>query len=368
MPWLLRSNYATREVRPRALVTDAGRGSAIAVIRSLGRAGWDVVAADSDAFSPGFHSRYARWRLRYPPPAEDSLATARAILQEVRRRSIDVLIPVTDDVIVPISAMRETFRRATHVAMPEPEALATVSSKMATLQLAEQLGVPVPRSQLVTGVEQARVAAAELGWPVVLKPLRSRTRSHGGGIQQHEVSYAHDGRQLAELMHLKGGQPILLQEYWVGEGQGLGLLLHDGQPLAAFQHRRLREVPLSGGASSFREGLPIDPTLFRHSVSLFSKLSYTGLAMAEFRVGPRGPCLMEINGRTWGSLPLAVKSGVDFPVLLARMCLGEAVRHDRPLGHYQVGLRSRSLVLEAAWVAAVLRGGPPSWPPIAGTC
>ena len=44
------------------LVTDAGRGSAISIIRSLGRRGMSVVAADADPSSAGFSSR--TWRRR----------------------------------------------------------------------------------------------------------------------------------------------------------------------------------------------------------------------------------------------------------------------------------------------------------------
>ena len=43
---------------PTVLVTDAARGSAVAIIRSLGRAGWRVIAGDTDPASPGFRSRH----------------------------------------------------------------------------------------------------------------------------------------------------------------------------------------------------------------------------------------------------------------------------------------------------------------------
>ena len=50
---------------------------------------------------------------------------------------------------------------------------------------------------------------------------------------------------------------VLLQEYGPGEAHGVELLLVDGRPLAAFQHRRIHEVPLTGGASSLRESVPL---------------------------------------------------------------------------------------------------------------
>jgi hypothetical protein len=83
--------------------------------------------------------------------------------------------------------------------------------------------------------------------------------------------------------------------------------------------------------------------------------------MVEFRVGPGGPVLMEINGRPWGSMALAVRAGMPFPSLLASLFLdgppppGSPVRTD-----YRRGLGCRNLALELQWAASVLAtgGGP----------
>jgi hypothetical protein len=50
------------------------------------------------------------------------------------------------------------------------------------------------------------------------------------------------------------------------------------------------------------------------------------------------PHLMEINGRFWGSLQLALDAGVDFPRLLVARALGE---QPEPVPGYRVGVRSR---------------------------
>jgi hypothetical protein len=61
--------------------------------------------------------------------------------------------------------------------------------------------------------------------------------------------------------------------------------------------------------------------------------------MLEFKTDGRTgrPYLMEINGRLWGSLQLAIDAGVDFPALLVGCALGE--RRARP--SYRVGVRNR---------------------------
>ena len=108
---------------------------------------------------------------------------------------------------------------------------------------------------------------------------------------------------------------------------------------------------------SFRESVALDPVLYDCSVRLLAALRWTGLAMVEFKVGPRGPILMEVNGRVWGSLPLAVMSGVDFPRLLAELyLLGPPTNGAAPQLRYRLNVRARNLALDLVWIASALSG------------
>jgi predicted ATP-grasp superfamily ATP-dependent carboligase len=206
-------------------------------------------------------------------------------------------------------------------------------------------------------VDEALRAAPALGWPVVLKPRFSRILRDGGGVERYAVSYAANDEALTEEMGLLERRcDVLLQEYCIGEAHGVEVLAHEGRALAAFQHRRLREVPITGGASSFRVSVALNPLLFSYASRLLAALEWTGLAMVEFKVGSGGPRLMELNGRIWGSLPLAVKSGIDFPAGLADVCFGNVPGPDhRPDTSYAVGVRSRNLDLEVVWIGSTLR-------------
>lgn len=344
--------------QPTILVTDAGRGSAVSIIRSLGGRGWTVIAGDADRHSIGFRSRHVAKRFVYPSPADAPGEFTHSVIEAASRWRIDLIIPVTDAVILPLSAERARLEGVSQVAMPDPEALRVVTDKRRTLELAEHLGVPTPRSVLVDSPEAARSAAAELGWPVVLKPKSSRIYHSHRSIESFEVAYANSPEEVtARLEASEGRHEILVQEYCGGEGCGVGLLLHEGRPLAAFQHRRLHEVPFTGGASSLRESVPLDPVLYDHSVRLLGALRWTGLAMVEFKVGVAGPKLMEINGRVWGSLPLAVMSRVDFPRLLAELYLsGPPSGGVGPQLSYRVGVRARNLALDLVWIGSTLAG------------
>jgi predicted ATP-grasp superfamily ATP-dependent carboligase len=343
---------------PVILVTDAGRGSALAIIRSLGRKGWRVIAADSDPHSLGFRSRYAWQTLHYPAPEQAPHACVEALLQAAQQHAVDLIIPVTDAVILPLAEAQARFAGLSQLAVAEPAALEVVRDKLKTLALAEQIGVPAPRTALVETVQAAHEQSQFFTWPIVLKPRVSRLYRNGAAIETYTVCYAETPQQLAQQMARFAGRcPVLLQEYYAGIGQGVELLLHEGRPLAAFQHRRLREVPINGGASALRESVPLDPTLYDYAVRLLGALRWTGLAMVEFKIGAQGPKLMEINGRVWGSLPLAVHSGMDFPGRLAELYLkGGAVPNGQPATDYAVGVRARNLELDVLWLAAVLRG------------
>jgi predicted ATP-grasp superfamily ATP-dependent carboligase len=340
------------------MVTDAGIGSAIAVIRSLGRKGWRVIAADSDPHSPGFRSRYAQEQLLYPPPENSPRECIETLLHVASEKRVDLIIPVTDAIILPLSAARARFDGVCKLALPDSAALDVVTNKLKTLQLAERLGIPAPLTCPVRTTVDALEHGRRLGWPVVLKPQMSRLYREQKEIQSFKVSYANNPRQLTKQMQrFEGRCQVLLQEYYEGIGYGVELLMFEGRTLAAFQHRRLREIPINGGASAFRQSVPLDPTLYSHAVRMLKELNWTGLAMVEFKAGKDGPKLMEINGRIWGSLPLAVHCGMDFPARLADLYLyGPPGRATAPDTSYVVGMRARNLYLEMVWVAQVLYG------------
>ena len=69
----------------------------------------------------------------------------------------------------------------------------------------------------------------------------------------------------------------------------------------------------------YRESIALDPELLARSRALLDRFEWNGVAMIEYKIDEATgtPYLMEINGRFWGSLQLAVDAGVDFPALLA---------------------------------------------------
>ncbi len=71
----------------------------------------------------------------------------------------------------------------------------------------------------------------------------------------------------------------------------------------------------------------MDEALLERSIALLERLGWSGVAMVEYKKDLRQGdyVLMEINGRFWGSLQLAIDAGVDFPRMLADASFGRPV-------------------------------------------
>ncbi len=344
------------EYKATVLVADVSRSCAVAIIRSLGRAGYKVIAADSDPNSIGFKSKYVWKTLLYPSPENNPDKAAELLLNEVKIEDIDLLIPTTEVVIQPIIKSRDLFEAQTRLALPSTEKYRIVTDKEKTMELARKVGVPVPRTEVVETAVEALQYADDLGWPIVLKPITSAKFSKDGKVESFEVTYVSSKIELEQIMQsFEGKCQVLLQKYHTGRGYGVEMLMHEGNLIATFSHKRLREYPVSGGASSYREGVEVDPELFNYSEAMLKELKWTGLAMVEFKVNGSEKVLMEINGRVWGSLPLAVLSGVDFPLMLTEMTLNgpDTVKSINPK-QYKTGVRSRDLQRDMLWIACVL--------------
>ncbi len=199
--------------RKTVLVTDAERGSAVAIIRSLGRAGWNVVAADSHPRSLGFRSRYVRHTAVYPSPLREPQAFAQAIRDAVTKHQVDLVIPVTANCILPLNAARQDFPGHCKLALPEPEAWEVTRDKSKTLELASRLGVPIPHTHCVSTTDEALAYAETSSWPIVLKPLASQSLQ-GNQVCAFPVRYASDRKSLrTEMQRFEGKCDVLLQEF-----------------------------------------------------------------------------------------------------------------------------------------------------------
>ena len=320
------------------LVTDGEQRSTLAIVRSLGRAGHQVEVLSGSGRSLAGASRHCRADHAVPDPLAAPDAFGAAVLARVRERSAEALVPVTEAslrVLLPLRAQLEG------VLLPFPDAatFARVSDKESILGAARDLGIAVPEQVVLQ--ERDPEAVSSLEFPVVLKPWVSVVRE-GGLSRKLGVVHASDRSELeAALRTLPyAAFPVLAQRRIVGPGVGIFLLRWNGKTIARFAHRRIREKPPSGGVSVYRESTAIPEAWYEQAERLLDSVDWSGVAMVEFKVSETTgrPYLMEINGRFWGSLQLAVDAGVDFPRILLEAATGTPAA-EAPT--YRPGIRLR---------------------------
>lgn len=306
---------------PKVLILDANQRSALAVIRSLGRHGLTVIAGDSTKHPLGAASRYTVSSVVYPDPSTAPDRFGDEIRAVVDRLAIDIVIPATD-LTTMLLVSQPDLPKIVRLGAPPPKSYEALTDKARLFELARRLNIHVPETRTARTTEDILKAVSEFGFPVVLKPARSRYLK-GDRIVSTGVEIVHTHGQLSQtLMDRKwlGDIPCLVQRFVPGHGAGIFALYGTSGPIAWFAHRRLREKPPGGGVSVLCESVPINDAMQLAASKLLSAAGWTGVAMVEFRVATDGtPYLMEVNGRFWGSLQLAIDCGVDFPWLLYQL-------------------------------------------------
>jgi len=346
----------------RILVLDGHSAAALSITRSAGQAGhWVAVGANRGLLAAAKLSRYCRAALDYPESTHDPGAFVDSIVEFVRTHSIDLVIPVTDWTLGPLSAERGCFARLCRLAIPSPTAVDTVSDKFRTIELAESLGIDVPRTHLVESVGDLS-RWEQIQFPVVVKDRFSVRWTEGKAVFG-SVAYAYSALKLrdkvAERLRLAGD--VLIQEFVLGVGIGVSCFVAAGKASLLFQWQRIREVDPRGSASSARKSIELDPCLVSQSIRLITAMGFDGVAMVEYKKTRDGRLiLMEVNGRPWGSIGLPVACGIDYPRYLIEWCLQETLPPENI--SYRKYVTCRRVVGELTHLSNLRAGRPPNWP------
>ena len=337
------------------LVVHGGGHIDLAMVRSLGQAGARVTVGSPNGTGFARYSRYAHHILEFSSP--DLREIASETIAFIQTGVVTHVITAEESLIVHLNAQRAEIEPFATLLFPGSEAFAECLHKDRTLARAAHLGIPAPRTYVPPTLDDLH-PCRDWTYPVVFKPNHRDPRLRHPSARDYIASYAQTYDDLCAQVAQLGpyADPPMIQEFAVGEGVGVEVLMRDGEPRLLFQHRRLREKPATGGISVLCESEKLSPQLADHAVRLLRDMRWDGVAMVEFRQDPAtGEAkLLEVNGRFWGSLPLALHAGADFPAELLRTQLD---RDYRPAQTYRVGARCRSLAHDTSSLFETLRTG-----------
>jgi len=321
-------------------VTDGDALHSLPIVRSLGSKGMKLtVSSQRSVFSLSFYSRFCKKRLVYPDPDKKKEQFIHFLLDELRNTDYDILLPVRSTVTPLVAEYKEKINQYANLVIPSRESMEIANNKEKTFRFAEKIGIPIPKTFYPQNMDEVDQAVKGLSFPVVVKA------SYGAGsrgvfyIDTAEKLFVFFGKYFSTDGD-KAGR-TMVQELIRGPGCGFFSIFDKGEPKAIFMHKRIREYPITGGPSTVAESY-YHPRLKELGLKILRELNWDGVAMVEFKQDQKDNefKLMEINPKFWGSLNLAIASGVDFPYLYCLQSMGE--RYE-PVFEYKEGVKFRWL-------------------------
>jgi predicted ATP-grasp superfamily ATP-dependent carboligase len=188
------------------------------------------------------------------------------------------------------------------------DAVHNCRDKARTRRLLTAAGIAQPRFALVSSPTQAAKAATSIGFPLVLKP---RNLGASQGVvridDESDIDAAFDASRSASQHGMTPYPDLLMEEYIEGPEVSVDAAVHDGiyQPLF-LARKRVGAEPYfeeTGHIVSARDPLLADRRVVGVLAAAHSALGARhGITHTELKLTPRGPVLIEVNGRLGGDL------------------------------------------------------------------
>jgi predicted ATP-grasp superfamily ATP-dependent carboligase len=331
----------------KVLATDAHERSMLAVIRCMGTAGYEVTATAPVRIAPGLWSRHISSRRIVPDPTVNIEAFTAAMEQLVSSEAHDLLIPGTDATLLAVSRRRQRLEPFVRLGLPDHEVVEAVLDRALVGERAAAAGLAPPDSRLCANAAEAVEAARELGYPVVVKPVRTVVEANG-----HLTRYASRMADGDPALHATVGRleaPYLVQRCEPGPLLSFAGVATGGGLLGSVVARYRRTWPPPAGSVTFSETVTAPPMLVERVESLVASLGWQGIFELELiERSPDSFAAIDFNPRPYGSQALARAAGVPLAEMLCSWLLGDqpAPASSRPGARYRW---EDSDIRHAAW-------------------
>lgn len=336
----------------KVLVTNSECPIALAIMRSLGKKGVDVIGCSSFTDNMGFHSKFISESIVLPNPDRDCEDYVNRISEIAAEKDISIVIPGDQWSLFPLSENRKKLGGAT-LALPSHDVLVNSNDKKKSAKSAINAGVSVPDAMHELKGYSARDIVGRLGVPVFIKH-----KNQAGGIGMSTAS------SIAELQEVLDGLENSIDDYLVQEAVSgrkfsfSGLFDNESEAKRLCVHRTLREYPVSGGCTSSAVTVK-EPKILESGLKASKALNWSGVNEIEFMLDEKDgiPKMLDFNPRFFGSVALPIAASVDYPLLYSQMLLGEEIGISY---EYAVGVAGRSMLhWDLRHLRSVLSGSRP---------
>ena len=310
------------------MVSSARGRAGTAVLRNLGRGGYDAIGADYGPPPFGLRSRWSSGYRILPRPSNSE-----ALLEALENAGVEAVLPLESRLVGLLATHREQLRKRLGLAVPDRQGFLTAYDKRRTVEACGRLGIPAPR--ILDGPPRP-------GEVVVVKPRADIGAAQGVAFCRNDAEMA-----IALTSCRRFGEP-LLQEYVPGgvDAMRTVVLLFDRRCrlVAWFTMRKLAQYPVTGGMTTMAVSTD-EPQLVALVLPLFQTYRWEGPAEVELKIDARNgqARVIEINPRLPAYLAFAIRCGLQLPRLCARVALGESPNAEP----YVVGRRYVHPILHA---------------------
>lgn len=325
------------------LVVGAEENPILPILESLSNAGVNVSVGSHRKCSLGFFSRFTHKRFLYPSPYSEPDQFLESALNILRKEAFEVMFVLGDRATDLVSKHKEQFIPFTRIPLVDFERYTLCRDKTRTMKIAEDLGIPIPKTYYPQEVDIAAIARC-VDYPVVLKP-NSSDGARG-------ISFPSTPIELLNSYHATVNQfgPCHVQEYIPQTGMQYKaefLLDYTGEIKGWCVYNKLRYYPITGGSSALNSTVDRKDIL-ELGAKILKELKWYGMGDCDFIEDPRDGKvkLMEINPRFTRSIKICVRAGVDFPLLMYKLAMKETVP---AMLDYKVGLYLRYLPSDMMW-------------------
>jgi predicted ATP-grasp superfamily ATP-dependent carboligase len=313
-----------------ALVTCGHTRAGLAAVRALGRGGNAVAVAAPSRPAMAMWSRYATSTLLVPDAGQDAKRFAEIVADEAAGRRCRLVLTATDDALWALSRWRDALPEGARRVMPPHDTVARSLDRTLLQDRARALGIAtmqVFRVDVPDAVEPAlRKLDGLSAVPVIVRPLVPWVEREDGTRRVAENIPVEDIADVRRLLYAREDlvrAGCLLEPRPHGRWLAYGAVCDEGRVLAEIFQERVRERGDLSGVSTLARTLPVDEEVRALSRSILESLSWQGPAMVEMFRGDDGVLrLVNVIGRLWGSLQLAINAGVNVPMLCEGLARG----------------------------------------------
>jgi D-aspartate ligase len=316
---------AVEDSRGTAVVAEVGWVNGLGAVRSLGRRGLRVIAVDHRPWALGLRSRYAEAFLGPDPVADEEgfIRLLHALAEKLEAPA--PIFPTHDEHLNAIAKHLDELDGRFLCPFPDWKTLERVQSKRHQLEQAEALGLASPHTAHPGSAAEARAAADDLTYPVLVKPSDNVVFKR---LYRRQAFLCENGSEVEHAYDLAESFEPMVQEFIPGGNEHLwtlgSYLAADGEALAVFSGRKLRQT--HGWMGSARVGESAwDDEVVDSGLRLLRALGFHGISQVEWKRDPRDGLLklIEVNPRLWQWHGLASACGVDIPWIAYRDLVGD---------------------------------------------